>query len=151
MLLTYQSPPHKFGAFTWLESSQSENVTFLANAMLCESTNVSHRQETMMSWNTKSVWKHRLKMALLLMLTPTFKHLPPTSSWTHLITLTEEVSDMPDKHVIFFFLMICWDLRKWNNQSSNVMEGPHTVQVRYLSDSYEIKKINKKDQKNIRL
>lgn len=36
------------------------------------------------------------------MLTPTFKHLPPTSSWTHLITLTEEVSDMPDKHVIFF-------------------------------------------------
>lgn len=36
MLLTYQSPPHKFGAFTWLESSQSENVTFLANAMLCE-------------------------------------------------------------------------------------------------------------------
>lgn len=65
--------PHPYGfggVFTRVHASQMSH--FGKRYALWE-----HRQETIMSWNAKCVWGRRMKLALLLVLTPTFEHLMP--------------------------------------------------------------------------
>lgn len=67
------------------------------------------RQERIMSWNAKCVWGRRMKLALLLVLTPTFEHLMPRLQENHLITLTDGNSNLTNYHLIF--AVIEWKIK----------------------------------------
>lgn len=92
-----------------------------------QTSNTARRQETIMSWNTSAAWKHGIKMALLLMITPTLKRLMPRFPWTRLISLTDGMNFACNAVRCawgILFCVICWDL-KLKDPSSNIMEGPH--------------------------